>query len=55
MSEFLSRLPEETEGAASNTAPLAEQVKLLEEKDEGFVVPTQVLPREADGRRVSSE
>ncbi|CAM9295585.1 unnamed protein product [Ectocarpus sp. 4 AP-2014] len=42
VSEFLSRLPEETEGAATNTAPLAEQVKLLQEKDEGFVVPTQV-------------
>lgn len=42
VSEFLTRLPEETEGAATNTAPLSEQLKLLEDKDEGFVVPTQV-------------
>lgn len=42
VSEFLTRLPEETEGATTNTAPLSEQLKLLEDKDEGFVVPTQV-------------
>lgn len=47
VSEFLSRLPEETEGAASNTAPLSEQVELLGDKDEGFVVPTQVRCRPA--------
>lgn len=42
VSEFLSSLPEETAGAASNTSPLFEQIELLEDKDEGFVVPTQV-------------
>lgn len=41
VSEFLSRLPEETEGAAVETRPLVEQAALLEKKDEGFVVPTQ--------------
>lgn len=53
VSEFLSRLPEETEGAATNTAPLSEQLKLLEDKDEGFVVPTQVCmyPDETIARR----
>lgn len=42
VSDFLSRLPEETAGGATETRPLAEQVALLEKKDEGFVVPTQV-------------
>lgn len=42
VAEFLSRLPEQTEGASTNTAPLSEQLELLEENDEGFVVPTQV-------------
>ena len=39
---FLSRLPEKTEGASANASPVADQVALLEETDEGFVVPTQV-------------
>ncbi|CAN0011084.1 unnamed protein product, partial [Sphacelaria rigidula] len=42
VSDFLSRLPEETAGGATETRPLAEQAALLEKKDEGFVVPTQV-------------
>ncbi|CAM9995807.1 unnamed protein product, partial [Laminaria digitata] len=39
---FLSRLPEKTEGASANATPVADQVALLEDTDEGFVVPTQV-------------
>lgn len=42
VSDFLSRLPEDTEGAAVATKPLADQVAMLEAKNEGFVVPTQV-------------
>lgn len=42
VSEFLSRIPEKTEGASVVTQPLVEQASLLEKKDEGFVVPTQV-------------
>lgn len=40
--DFLSRLPEETAGAHLEVVPLMKQVELLEKKDEGFVVPTQV-------------
>ena len=42
MAGFLSRLPEKTEGASVNASPIADQVALLEDTDEGFVVPTQV-------------
>ncbi|CAM9175968.1 unnamed protein product, partial [Ascophyllum nodosum] len=42
VSEFLSRLPEATEGGSVMVTPLAEQASLLQSKDEGFVVPTQV-------------
>lgn len=44
VSDFLSRLPESTEGASVAMTPVAEQAaqSLLQAKDEGFVVPTQV-------------
>ncbi|CAM9808892.1 unnamed protein product, partial [Discosporangium mesarthrocarpum] len=42
VSEFLSRLPDKSEGAAKESRSLAEQATLLQAKNEGFVVPTQV-------------
>lgn len=44
VSDFLSRLPESTEGASVAMNPVSEQAaqSLLQAKDEGFVVPTQV-------------
>ncbi|CAM9341622.1 unnamed protein product, partial [Choristocarpus tenellus] len=42
VSDFLSRLPEETTASVKDTRSLAEQATLLVEKNEGFVVPTQV-------------